>query len=112
MVCRVTPTRSGTSLAVHAPGQGLQAAVDLYRDDPMARAEPTGKPDGRDEVGPRRRAGEDALGPGGLSCHGESVGLGYRHHLVNVGELKLRRAPAGAAPLDVVGPGRTAGEHR
>ena len=63
---------------VQAAGEVLQAAVHLDGDDPVAGAQPAGHGAGGDEVGARRRAGEDALGARGRPRHRERVGLAGR----------------------------------
>src|SRR6266704_2840614 len=77
----------------------------------MAGAEPGGDIQRGGEVSAGRRPGEDALVAGGLAGRGERPGLGDGDDLVVVGGMQLRWAMADAAALDVVGAGRTAGEH-
>src|SRR5215831_618453 len=91
-------------LGVELTGEVFQAAVDLNGDHPVPGAEPANDADGGGQIGTGRGPGEDALGAGGLAGGFERLGFGNGHDLVIISEVKLRRAVADAASLDVVGP--------
>src|SRR4030095_4869312 len=96
---------------VQGAGEVFQSTVDLYGHHPLSRSQPPGDGERGHQVGPGGRAGEDAFGPGGRAGHLEGLPLRYGDDLVDVLRAQLRWATTDATALDVVGSGRTAGEH-
>src|SRR5262249_61493347 len=105
---RPRPAGSEVELA----GEVLQAAVDLYGDHAVARAQPAGDLQRGEKVGAGRGAGEYPLGARGPAGRFERLGLRDGDDLVVVRGVEQRRAVADAAALDVVDPRRAARQPR